>query len=54
MIYVLIVFAPLLGAILAGFFGRMLGEKPSMYITSGLMVLAAVLSWVGSWTSPRS
>ena len=47
MIYVLIVFAPLLGAILAGFFGRMLGEKPSMYITSGLMVLAAVLSWVG-------
>lgn len=45
MIYVLIVFAPLLGAFLAGFFGRMLDDKPSMYLTSGLMVMAAVLSW---------
>ena len=47
MIYVLIVFAPLLGAILAGFFGRMIGDRGSMLLTSGLMTLAAVLSWIG-------
>jgi len=46
MMYVLIVFAPLLGAILAGFFGRSLGDKGSMWLTSGLMTMAAILSWV--------
>jgi NADH-quinone oxidoreductase subunit L len=46
MIYSLIVFAPLLGAILAGFFGRMIGDRGSMLVTSGLMTLAAVLSWI--------
>ncbi|WP_417515233.1 NADH-quinone oxidoreductase subunit L [Minwuia sp.] len=46
MIYVLIVFAPLIGAILAGLFGRMLGDRASMYVTCGLMTLAAVLSWI--------
>ncbi len=41
----LIVFMPLLGAIIAGFFGRVLGERPSEIITTGLLLLAAVLSW---------
>ncbi|MEC9348034.1 MAG: NADH-quinone oxidoreductase subunit L [Pseudomonadota bacterium] len=45
--YVLIVFAPLLGALLAGLFGRSLGDRASMLLTSLLMTLAAVLSWVG-------
>ncbi|WP_439817851.1 NADH-quinone oxidoreductase subunit L [Zavarzinia sp. CC-PAN008] len=40
-----IVFLPLLGAILAGFFGRILGKRASQWITSGLLVAAAVLSW---------
>ena len=46
MMYVLITFAPLLGALLAGFFGRSLGDRASMLITSLLMTVAAVLSWV--------
>ncbi len=44
--YTLIVFLPLLGAILAGFFGRMIGVKLSEYITSGFVLFAAILSWV--------
>ena len=49
MMYVLITFAPLVGAILAGFFGRTLGDRASMLITSLLMTMAAVLSWVTLW-----
>ena len=41
-----IVFLPLLGAILAGLFGRFLGARPSELITSSFLVIAAVLSWV--------
>lgn len=44
--YTTIVFLPLLGAILAGFFGRFLGVKASEVITSGFVLLAALLSWV--------
>ena len=46
MLYQIIVFAPLLGALIAGLFGRKLGEKPSMTITTGLLFLSAILSWV--------
>ncbi|MEM6667814.1 MAG: NADH-quinone oxidoreductase subunit L [Pseudomonadota bacterium] len=45
MIYELIVFLPLLGAIIAGFFHRMIGEKASMFGTTGLLLICAVLSW---------
>ncbi|MDJ0683385.1 MAG: NADH-quinone oxidoreductase subunit L [Alphaproteobacteria bacterium] len=41
-----IVFLPLAGAILAGLFGRPLGAKGAQWLTSGLMVIAAVLSWI--------
>ncbi len=41
----LIVFLPLLGALIAGFFGRVLGERPSEVLTTGLLLLAAALSW---------
>ncbi len=44
--YELIVFLPLAGAIVAGFFGRNIGEKGSMYLTSGFLVASAILSWV--------
>jgi NADH-quinone oxidoreductase subunit L len=47
-----ILFGPLLGATLAGLFGRKLGDTVSMSITTGLLLLSAVLSWVvfSQWT----
>jgi NADH-quinone oxidoreductase subunit L len=44
--YSAIVFLPLIGACLAGFFGRWLGAKPSGIITSTFLSVAAALSWV--------
>ena len=44
--YLAIVFLPLAGALLAGFFGRMLGARASANITSSFVVLSALLSWV--------
>ena len=38
------IFLPLISAILAGAFGRMMGEKATQIITCGLMVLAALIS----------
>lgn len=46
MIYQAIVFLPLIGALIAGLFGRIIEPKVSEYITCSLMVLAAILSWV--------
>ncbi len=47
MIYKLIVFLPLIGALIAGFFGRFIGPKPSEYFTTTCLVIAAALSWFG-------
>jgi len=49
-LYHIIVFGPLIGAIIAGmagtrFMGGKLGEKPSMAITTGLLFVSAILSW---------
>jgi len=44
--YSLIVFLPLAGAIAAGFFGRVIGAQGAGLLTSGLLVLSAILSWV--------
>ncbi len=41
-----IVFLPLLGFILAGVFGRQIGERGCEVITSTLVCVAALLSWV--------
>ena len=49
MLYITVVFAPLVGAALAGLFGRALGERPAQLITSGLVTLSAVLSFVIFW-----
>ncbi|RYG90650.1 NADH-quinone oxidoreductase subunit L [Loktanella sp. IMCC34160] len=41
-----ILFAPLVGAIIAGFGWRMIGETAAQWLTTGLLFLAAILSWV--------
>ena len=42
--YEAIVFLPLLGAFIAGIFGPIIGARASTYVTSGFMVLVAILS----------
>ncbi len=42
--YQAIVFFPLLGALIAGLFGRVIGERASEYITTGLLLASAFLS----------
>ena len=49
MIYQAIVFLPALGALIAGFLGRLIGPRPSEVITTGLLGIAAVLSWIALW-----
>ena len=44
--YQAIVFLPLIGFLIAGLAGRSIGAKASEFITSGLLVISAVLSWV--------
>ncbi len=44
--YSAIVFLPLLGAIIAGLFGRIIGAKMSEYVTCTFLVIAALLSWI--------
>ncbi|MDB5505685.1 MAG: NADH-ubiquinone oxidoreductase chain [Devosia sp.] len=41
-----IVFLPLIGALIAGLGGRLLGHRPAELVTTGLLIVAAVLSWV--------
>ncbi len=48
MVY-LIVFLPLLGSIIAGFWGRRLGDKISLYLTSSLLLISMSLSWITFW-----
>jgi NADH-quinone oxidoreductase subunit L len=50
--YATILFLPLIGFLIAGLFGRSIGAKASEYVTSGLLILAALLSWIaffGFW-----
>ncbi|WP_415776544.1 NADH-quinone oxidoreductase subunit L [Sneathiella sp. HT1-7] len=44
--YVLIVFLPLLAALIAGLFGRAIGDRGSQLITSTAVIISAILSWV--------
>src|SRR5262245_11085614 len=50
LLYKAIVFLPLIGAIIAGLFGRGIGAKASEYVTTGLMIVAGVLSWIVFFT----
>jgi NADH-quinone oxidoreductase subunit L len=47
MLHVVLVFAPLLGAIVAGLFGRLIGDRASQLVTCGPMVLSALLATIG-------
>ncbi|MEN8949374.1 NADH-quinone oxidoreductase subunit L [Planktotalea arctica] len=42
----LILFAPLVGAIIAGFGWRLIGEKGAMWVSTGLLFVACFFSWV--------
>jgi len=42
----IILFAPLVGAIIAGFGWRVIGDTGAQWLTSGLLLLAAFLSWI--------
>ncbi|WP_372837568.1 NADH-quinone oxidoreductase subunit L [Phaeovulum sp.] len=42
----IILFAPLVGAIIGGFGWRVIGEKGAMVLTTGLLFLSFILSWV--------
>ena len=45
MLYTIILFAPLIGALLAGLLGRRIGDMTAQIVTTGLLLLSAVLSW---------
>ncbi len=42
----LVVFLPLLGAVIAGLFGRLIGDRAAQLVTCGGLILAALCSWV--------
>src|SRR5476649_2653045 len=42
--YAAIVFLPILGSVIAGLFGRVIGNRPSELVTTGLLFLSAALS----------
>ena len=45
MLYKIILFAPLIGALIAGFFGRRIGDRVAQMVTTGLLIFSAILSW---------
>ena len=52
-----IVFLPLIGALIAGLLGRIIGHRTSEFVTTGLLIVSAVLSWVvfaGYWFAPEA
>jgi len=46
----IILFAPLVGALIAGFGWKFIGETAAQYVTTGLLFLAAFLSWIVFFT----
>ena len=46
LIVTLLVFAPLLGALTAGLFGRRIGDQAAMMVTTGLLIFACALGWL--------
>ncbi|MFG6079440.1 NADH-quinone oxidoreductase subunit L [Paracoccus litorisediminis] len=42
----IVLFAPLLASIIAGFGWRLIGEKAAQYLTTGVLFLCCLLSWV--------
>ncbi|MDN2567503.1 NADH-quinone oxidoreductase subunit L [Aquibium sp. A9E412] len=48
--YHAIVFLPLIGFLISGLMGRQIGARGAEWITSGLLVIAAILSWIAFFT----
>jgi NADH-quinone oxidoreductase subunit L len=44
--YTAILLLPLLGAVIAGFFHRLTGERMAMWIPTGILFFCCVLSWI--------
>ena len=44
--YHAIVFLPLIGFLIAGLFGRLIGARPSEIVTTALLGISALLSWI--------
>ncbi len=42
----ILLFAPLVGALIAGFGWRLIGETAAQWLTTGLLFLSALLSWI--------
>ncbi len=42
----IVLFAPLIGALVAGFGWRVIGEQAAQYLTTGILFLACALSWI--------
>ena len=42
----IILFAPLVGALICGFTWKIIGEKPAQWVATSLLFLAAFLSWI--------
>ena len=42
----IILFAPLVGALICGFGWKLIGEKTGQYVATALLFLAALLSWI--------
>ena len=58
LIVTLLVFAPIVGAIIAGLFGRRIGDTASKAVTTGLLIFSCLLGWLtffdvigGKWGS---
>ena len=46
MLQTILVFAPALGALVAGLFGRLIGDRNAQYVTCGLMGVTALCAWI--------
>jgi NADH:ubiquinone oxidoreductase subunit 5 (subunit L)/multisubunit Na+/H+ antiporter MnhA subunit len=44
--YLSIIFLPFIGAIIAGFFGRYLGKQGSVIITTVLLIISSLFSFI--------
>ena len=44
--YHAIVFLPLIGFLIAGLFGRLIGARASEFVTTALLIVSAILSWI--------
>jgi NADH-quinone oxidoreductase subunit L len=46
MLQTLLVFSPALGAVVAGLFGRFIGDRKAQFVTCGLMGVTAICAWI--------